>query len=116
MAAFTMPSAVLNLSGDQQRAITGVLTKAGLLTAAGDLAHPTTDTAPNQQKATLKAFFDHHGLDHDLDALGIKPTCILARAAEAAAVAACAMVPGGPIAVAACIAAAHAAADAICNS
>jgi len=110
-----MPKDVVALPGTQQEAIRQVLVKTGLLTEAGEPTNYTRDDIPEQYAAGLKASLQAIGVDQNLELFGFGLGCAVARVAEAAAVAACVSVPGGQIAVAACIAAAHEAANAACN-
>ena len=105
MSKFEMPSEVTALSHEQQTAIKKVLVDTGLLTSDGDLADFSEDRLTNDQRLMLT---------EKMQVMGMK--CALARIAEAAAVAACALIPGGgPIAIAACAAAAHEVANRACK-
>jgi hypothetical protein len=115
MAKFVMPAEARALSAEQQKAIRLVLVKAGLLTESGETTTLTVANMPQQHKTALNASLRAMGVQEDIDLFGINLGCIAARVAEAAAVAACAIVPGGQIVIAACIAAAHEAANAACN-
>jgi hypothetical protein len=115
MAGFVMPTQVTSLPQDQQEAIRKVLVQAGLLTPSGEPTTLTVDNIPTKNRAALEANLEAMGVDKNIHAFGINFKCIAARAAEVAAVAACALVPGGQLAIAACIAAAHALADEACK-
>jgi len=114
---FQMPEEVTKLSEEQQEAIFRTLVKVGLLTESGEPTDFSIDKMPERNKAALTAALDALGLEYDsnLITMGWNWKCIAARVAEAAAVAACASVPGGQLAIAACIAAAHAIADQACK-
>jgi hypothetical protein len=117
MTKFQMPEQVTKLSKEQQDAIFRTLVTVGLLTDTGELTDFSVDKMPDRNKKALTAALDALGLEHgsDLSTMGWNWKCIAARVAEAAAVAACASVPGGQIAVAACIAGAHEIANKVCK-
>ena len=111
MPSFVMPNQVTALPAEQQEAIRQVLIKNNLLTSSGELEKLTAANMPEKHKAALAAM----GVEN-ASFLGIPNAgCIAARIGEAAAIAACALVPGGQIAIAACIAVAHEAANLACK-
>ncbi len=115
MAKYTFAKEVLALPHEQQKAIQNVLIKTGLLNSAGESTDLSVDKMSEKHKEALQTSLSSLGVEHDLSMPSINWKCAAARVAEAAAVAACASVPGGQIAIAACIAAAHELANKACE-
>ena len=116
MSNFVMPDQVTSLPVEQQKAVHQVLADAGLLTGSGEQMKLNAANMPEKHKTALNASLKSMGVEENLSLFGGGLGCIAARLAEVAAVAACStLAPSGPIVVAACVAAAHAVADAQCN-
>jgi hypothetical protein len=109
MPKFAMPAEVTALPAEQQEAIRNVLIQKHLLTADGQVAKFGAGNLPEEHPIQALGFGPNFGF------LGGGFGCIAARIAEGAAIAACATIPGGQIAIAACVAVAHAAADQACK-
>ena len=116
---FVFPEQVTVLPTDQQEAIRKVLIKSNLITEAGQVTKFTEDSISKKHKDALNTAINSIGIKQDqksFNTLGFfNPGCLAARIAEGVAVAACASVPGGQLAIAACIAAAHEAANQACH-
>jgi len=121
MAKFELPTEVTALPAEQQAAIRKIMVRVGLLTESGELANLHHENISSNQKAAVNATLASFDVKQDVDGLvaldfgwpNVK--CTVARVAEVAAVAACMVIPGGQIAIAACVALAHAAADEVCK-
>lgn len=125
MSNISMPQGFDALNDDSKNAIRKIMVEKGLHTHDGK--RPSTKAAdlPEPHQKALKAGFAAMGenfLDFPNIPLPNIPLpqlpnlgCVAARIAEAAAVAACATIPGGQIAIAVCVAAAHEAANSACN-
>jgi hypothetical protein len=118
MSKFVMPE-ITALPDEQQKAIFQVLIKSGLLTESGEPTNLTIDNMPGHHKTfldeSLKTIGKGELTQKTVESFGIDFKCIAARVAEAAAIAACALVPGGQIVIGVCVAAAHALADQACK-
>lgn len=114
-ATFVFPEGFNSLPDDQKSAIRNVLIKNKLITESGTLTDLTEDDIPKKTKSDLDKAFSSSNIKPQSIFDNINPKCIAARALEAVAVGACASVPGGQVAIAICIAAAHEAANQACN-
>lgn len=116
---FVLPKEIAALPLPQQDAIRKVLVDSGLMTGTGEIVDLSPANISPAHKAAVNATLTSFGIRQDVDALAFGfdfgVGCILARAAEVGAVALCASIPGGQVAIALCIAAAHAAADEACK-
>lgn len=111
---FNYPDSYMKLPVEQQKAISKVLIENKLLTSTGQVIREKNLTPKSKES-----------IEQVISSMGIEKTpvirpesffgCAAARIAEAAAVAACATVPGGQVVIAVCIATAHEAANQACN-
>lgn len=118
-ANFVLPKEITVLPLPQQDAIRKVLVDSGLMTGTGEVVDLNPANVSPAHKAAVNAALTSFGIRQDVDALAFGfdfgVGCMLARGAEVVAVALCASVPGGQVAIALCIAAAHAAANEACK-
>lgn len=120
LSTFVYPDSYMQLPVDQQIAIRKVLVDSKLLTSTGQVNQFTEKDLSPKSKQSIDQVFSSTGIQKNANIstasfLGINLGCIAARAAEGLAVAACATIPGGQLAIAVCVAAAHEAANQACK-
>jgi len=101
------------LPADQQEAIRKVLISANLLTPSGEVKKLTGNDFPKKQSESIHKSLTDAGFNSFQTESFFG--CLGARVGEAAAVAGCALIPGGQLVIAICVAAAHAAANEACK-
>lgn len=115
MTQYQMHDAVTKLPNDQQEAIRQALQSAQLIDKNGNIAAMTASTMSDNHSNALHSVMDSMGLQQDFKIAGNAGVCAAARIAESVAMVACTRVPGGQLAVDACIAAAHEIANQVCK-
>lgn len=115
---FMFSEQFIKLPNEQQESIKKVLIASNLMTKEGNVKNFTESDIPKKDREILNKAVKDIGIaktQNTFNSQIFNSGCIAARAAEIAAVAACASVPGGQVIVAVCIATAHEIANQACK-